>query len=77
MVILGHIYPITLKGLFCCSVFETVFVIPCLVRDLRPKKLDSGGIRTHATEVTGALNQRHRPLSHAILACYIFILLIT
>ena len=28
---------------------------------------DSGGIRTHATEVTGALNQRLRPLGHAIL----------
>ena len=77
MVILGHVYPITLKGLFCCSVFETVFVIPCLVRDLRPKKLDSGGIRTHATEVTGALNQRLRPLGHAILASYIFIFFIT
>ena len=25
---------------------------------------DSGGIRTHATEVTGALNQRLRPLGH-------------
>ena len=30
-------------------------------------KIDSGGIRTHATEVTGALNQRLRPLGHAIL----------
>uniref|UniRef100_A0A8W7P5A6 Uncharacterized protein n=1 Tax=Anopheles coluzzii TaxID=1518534 RepID=A0A8W7P5A6_ANOCL len=26
---------------------------------------ESGGIRTHATEVTGALNQRLRPLGHA------------
>ena len=32
------------------------------------QKFDSGGIRTHATEVTGALNQRLRPLGHAILS---------
>ena len=30
------------------------------------KKVDgSGGIRTHASEETGALNQRLRPLGHA------------
>ena len=28
--------------------------------------IDSGGIRTHASEKTGALNQRLRPLGHAI-----------
>ena len=28
-------------------------------------KTDSGGIRTHASEETGALNQRLRPLGHA------------
>ena len=33
------------------------------------RKFDTGGIRTHATEVTGALNQRLRPLGHAILRC--------
>ena len=33
-------------------------------------KFDSGGIRTHATEVTGALNQRLRPLGHAILSLF-------
>ena len=27
----------------------------------------TAGIRTHATEATGALNQRLRPLGHAIL----------
>ena len=27
----------------------------------------SGGIRTHASEETGALNQRLRPLGHATL----------
>ena len=36
-----------------------------------PQNVDSGGIRTHATEVTGALNQRLRPLGHAILALHI------
>ena len=29
---------------------------------------DRGGIQTHATEVTGALNQHLRPLDHLILA---------
>ena len=29
------------------------------------KKIGSGGIRTHASEETGALNQRLRPLGHA------------
>ena len=31
-------------------------------------RVDSGGIRTHASEKTGALNQRLRPLGHAILS---------
>ena len=31
------------------------------------KKFGSGGIRTHASEETGALNQRLRPLGHATL----------
>ena len=30
--------------------------------------IGSGGIRTHAIEMTGALNQRLRPLGHATLA---------
>ena len=29
----------------------------------------SGGIRTHASEETGALNQRLRPLGHATCEC--------
>ena len=29
------------------------------------RKIGSGGIRTHAPERTGALNQRLRPLGHA------------
>jgi hypothetical protein len=34
---------------------------------IKIKKInDSGGIRTHASEETGALNQRLRPLGHAI-----------
>ncbi|KAG8227754.1 hypothetical protein J437_LFUL007544 [Ladona fulva] len=31
------------------------------------KNRGSGGIRTHASEETGALNQRLRPLGHATL----------
>ena len=31
----------------------------------KKKKHGSGGIRTHASEETGALNQRLRPLGHA------------
>ena len=31
----------------------------------RRKISGSGGIRTHASEETGALNQRLRPLGHA------------
>ena len=34
--------------------------------DAKTKIDDSGGIRTHAFEKTGALNQRLRPLGHAI-----------
>ena len=35
------------------------------------KKFGSGGIRTHAPEETGALNQRLRPLGHATLMEFI------
>ena len=36
------------------------------VGDIVKKNLfDSGGIRTHAIEMTGALNQRLRPIGHA------------
>ena len=31
----------------------------------KTKKIGSGGIRTHASEETGALNQRLRSLGHA------------
>ena len=34
------------------------------------KNSGSGGIRTHASEETGALNQRLRPLGHATLQCF-------
>ena len=33
----------------------------------RQNRSGSGGIRTHASEETGALNQRLRPLGHATL----------
>ena len=33
------------------------------------KIIDRSGIRTRATEVTGALNQRLRPLGHPALTC--------
>lgn len=35
------------------------------VTKMKGEKLGSGGIRTHASEETGALNQRLRPLGHA------------
>jgi hypothetical protein len=44
--------------LFCCKIVE--FMI-----EKEKKVLGSGGIRTHASEETGALNQRLRPLGHA------------
>ena len=34
------------------------------VRKLLRKTVDESGIRTHASEETGALNQRLRPLGH-------------
>ena len=34
-------------------------------KNQKRKILGSGGIRTHASEETGALNQRLRPLGHA------------
>jgi hypothetical protein len=39
--------------------------------NLLKKSLGSGGIRTHASEETGALNQRLRPLGHATDALYV------
>ena len=40
------------------------------------KKFGSGGIRTHASEETGALNQRLRPLGHATCLPLTLILLL-
>ena len=34
---------------------------------IQKRFVGSGGIRTHASEETGALNQRLRPLGHATL----------
>ena len=44
-----------------------VFQSPLLsfMRKTKQKYPGSGGIRTHASEETGALNQRLRPLGHA------------
>ena len=39
-----------------------------MAESLKKKKYGSGGIRTHASEETGALNQRLRPLGHATLS---------
>ena len=36
-----------------------------MIRTKNSKQTGSGGIRTHASEETGALNQRLRPLGHA------------
>ena len=36
------------------------------------RKYGNGGIRTHASEETGALNQRLRPLGHATTERLIF-----
>ena len=41
-----------------------------MVLDSVEKDFDSGGIRTHAPEETGALNQRLRPLGHAIFGLH-------
>ena len=37
----------------------------------RKKISGRGGIRTHAIEMTGALNQRLRPLGHPTLHCVV------
>ena len=42
---------------------------------MKQKVCGSGGIRTHASEETGALNQRLRPLGHATLLRDIYELL--
>ena len=43
----------------------------------RKKISGSGGIRTHAPEETGALNQRLRPLGHATFTNTVFLLFST
>ena len=49
-------------------VSPTVFSISAeKQRDVGKNSIGSGGIRTHASEETGALNQRLRPLGHATL----------
>ena len=55
------------KGQFCatCQLNPGVHDGSMLVK--YQKVFGSGGIRTHASEETGALNQRLRPLGHATL----------
>jgi hypothetical protein len=48
------------------GVLGTVFYL----KRCSKKYSGSGGIRTHASEETGALNQRLRPLGHATLQCF-------
>ncbi|GFY14668.1 putative DD41D transposase [Trichonephila clavipes] len=43
-----------------------------LQRNFPKNTSGSGGIRTHASEETGALNQRLRPLGHATLTVFLF-----
>ena len=56
------------KG-WCLKNFIYIFLFFYYVKkkkkDQKRKILGSGGIRTHASEETGALNQRLRPLGHA------------
>ena len=42
-----------------------IFIFNIYNNKMKKKKNGSGGIRTHASEETGALNQRLRPLGHA------------
>ena len=44
---------------------KTSYIIPSLHIRTTKSLSGSGGIRTHASEETGALNQRLRPLGHA------------
>ena len=47
-------------------IFVTSWLTPSQIDQKCSKKIcGSGGIRTHASEETGALNQRLRPLGHA------------
>ena len=47
------------------SKFEEKKKLSCKIFETKKKFCGSGGIRTHASEETGALNQRLRPLGHA------------
>ena len=60
----------TLKTLKITEKFEDSLRIEFFSSLYFSIQFDSGGIRTHATEVTGALNQRLRPLGHAILPLF-------
>ena len=44
---------------------ELLEILEIFILNMLKKRFGSGGIRTHASEETGALNQRLRPLGHA------------
>ena len=54
------------KGLYLKNfIYFLFFYYVKKKKNQKRKILGSGGIRTHASEETGALNQRLRPLGHA------------
>ena len=58
-----------MKALGSTGIFHDIAVSSLERLQTKTKKntIGSGGIRTHASEETGALNQRLRPLGHATL----------
>ena len=48
-----------------CTIYMYIRTTEYAANNYKKKKIGSGGIRTHASEETGALNQRLRPLGHA------------
>ena len=54
------------KTFLSLNTFIKVLQTYILIKNAK-KFSGSGGIRTHASEETGALNQRLRPLGHATL----------
>ena len=49
----------------CVNIMFVCLTMSVCDNDFLQNKYGSGGIRTHASEGTGALNQRRRPLGHA------------
>ena len=55
------------KLCFDLKVKKTLYIKTFFHQEKIKIKIDRSGIRTHATVVTGALNQRLRPLGHPAL----------